>query len=300
MSVRPTASHTRTPLGTGIIVAPAPRPRPPPKRVTPKPGSARERCRQIQSRSPARPAGRERHRQRRHQNLSEAIRRSPKIPAPAVDQTRRHIGLTRHIPHPCTGLKCRRDNRLLLLDAPPATPLGTRQYLDARHRTVSAPVQTPVFALVLTSPISSKIARRSSAEGYDTVDDATFSRRAISLLDTPAVFNRALRADRALRSLCWQRSSPRQRPKERTLSGPTETLPIQATSSRNGGRNHLGSPNEIKSDWVGDIISDSRATSPGIRTMSASIANAAFCAATGLPTRQLMTAASSARRSTPT
>src|SRR5277367_360910 len=29
-----------------------------------------------------------------------------------------------------------------------------------------APVQTPVFALVLTSPISSKIARRSSAEGY--------------------------------------------------------------------------------------------------------------------------------------
>src|SRR5271156_6434804 len=27
--------------------------------------------------------------------------------------------------------------RLLLLDAPPATPLGTGQYLDARHRTVS-------------------------------------------------------------------------------------------------------------------------------------------------------------------
>src|SRR5271154_4753691 len=63
MSVRPTASHTRTPLGTGIIGAPARRPRPPPKRVTPKPGSARERCRQIQSRSPARPAGRECHRQ---------------------------------------------------------------------------------------------------------------------------------------------------------------------------------------------------------------------------------------------
>src|SRR5271163_2836306 len=30
-----------------------------------------------------------------------------------------------------------------------------------------APVQTPVFALVLTSPINSEIARRSSAEGYD-------------------------------------------------------------------------------------------------------------------------------------
>src|SRR5271170_397209 len=29
-----------------------------------------------------------------------------------------------------------------------------------------APVQTPVFALVLTNPLSSKIARRSTAEGY--------------------------------------------------------------------------------------------------------------------------------------
>jgi hypothetical protein len=41
MSVRPTAGHTRTPLGTGIIVALAPRRQPPPKRATPKPGSAR-------------------------------------------------------------------------------------------------------------------------------------------------------------------------------------------------------------------------------------------------------------------
>ena len=41
MSVRPTAGHTRTPLGTGIMVALAPRRQPPPKRATPKPGSAR-------------------------------------------------------------------------------------------------------------------------------------------------------------------------------------------------------------------------------------------------------------------
>jgi 1,4-alpha-glucan branching enzyme len=34
--------------------------------------------------------------------------------------------------------------------------------------------------------------------------------------------------------------------------------PTRATSSRIGGRNHLGTPGEIKSDW--------RATSPGIRT----------------------------------
>jgi hypothetical protein len=48
-----------------------------------------------------------------------------------------------------------------------------------------------------------------------------------------------------------------EKPKERTLSGPAETPSTRATSSRNGGRNHFGTP--------GEIISDSRATSPGIR-----------------------------------
>ncbi len=50
MSVRPTASHTRTPLGTGIIVAPAPRRQRPPTPVAPKPGSAHGRCPAIQYR----------------------------------------------------------------------------------------------------------------------------------------------------------------------------------------------------------------------------------------------------------
>src|ERR1700758_1966048 len=57
--------------------------------------------------------------------------------------------------------------------------------------------------------------------------------------------------------LCWHRPLPWQKPKERTLSGPAETPPTRATSSRNGGRNHLGTPGEIKSDW--------RATSSRIR-----------------------------------
>src|SRR6266436_5046465 len=61
MSVRPTASHTRTPLGTGIIVAPAPRPPPPPKPATPKPGSAYGRCPRMRSRSPAQAARRRHH-----------------------------------------------------------------------------------------------------------------------------------------------------------------------------------------------------------------------------------------------
>src|SRR5271155_3688123 len=43
-----------------------------------------------------------------------------------------------------------------------------------------APVQTPVFALVLTSPINSEIARRSSAEGYPL-----FAATAISNLAEP-------------------------------------------------------------------------------------------------------------------
>ena len=44
---------------------------------------------------------------------------------------------TRHVAHHCTWFECRRYNRLLLLDAPRVTPLGTGQYLDACHCTVS-------------------------------------------------------------------------------------------------------------------------------------------------------------------
>jgi hypothetical protein len=39
-----------------------------------------------------------------------------------------------------------------------------------------------------------------------------------------------------------------QKPKERTLIGPAEASPNRATSSRNAGRNHLGTPSEIKSE----------------------------------------------------
>jgi hypothetical protein len=74
---------------------------------------------------------------RRHQHLSKAIRRGPKIPAPAVDQTRCYVRLTRHISYHCTRLECRHHNRLLLLDAPPTTPFRPRQHLDTCHCTVS-------------------------------------------------------------------------------------------------------------------------------------------------------------------
>src|SRR5205085_4097370 len=44
---------------------------------------------------------------------------------------------------------------------------------------------------------------------------------------------------------------PVQKPKERTLIGPADAPSNRATSSRNGGRNHLGTPSEIKSEcWA--------------------------------------------------
>ena len=43
--------------------------------------------------------------------------------------------------------------------------------------------------------------------------------------------------------------SPCDGQKERTLIGPAEAPPTRATSSRNAGRNHLGTPSDIKSEW---------------------------------------------------
>ncbi len=59
----------------------------------------------------------------------------------------------------------------------------------------------------------------------------------------------ARRAPGASRSSLLASSPPVAKPKERTLSGPAETPPIRATSSRNGGRNDLGTLSEITSEW---------------------------------------------------
>src|SRR6266478_4453635 len=59
----------------------------------------------------------------------------------------------------------------------------------------------------------------------------------------------ARRAPGASRSSLLASSPPMAKPKERTLSGPAETPSNRATSSRNGGRNHLGTPSDIKSEW---------------------------------------------------
>src|SRR5205085_1205788 len=84
-----------------------------------------------------------------------------------------------------------------------------------------------------------------------TVDGATPTRRAISLSPTPALVKRSTSRTWRIVVLSAGTRSPVQKPKERTLIGPAETPLNRARSSRNGGRNHLGTPGEIKSEcWA--------------------------------------------------
>src|SRR4051794_36959636 len=84
-----------------------------------------------------------------------------------------------------------------------------------------------------------------------TVDGATPTRRAISLSPTPTVVKRSTSRTWRIVVLSAGIRSPVQKPKKRTLIGPAEAPSNRATSSRNGGRNHLGTPSEIKSEcWA--------------------------------------------------
>jgi hypothetical protein len=75
------------------------------------------------------------------------------------------------------------------------------------------------------------------------------TRRAISLSPTHAAVKRSTSRTWRIVVLSAGIRSPLQKPKERTLIGPAEAPPNRATSSRNTGRNHLGTPSEIKSEW---------------------------------------------------
>src|SRR5437763_12827895 len=66
-----------------------------------------------------------------------------------------------------------------------------------------------------------------------------------------------------IRSLLWTA-------KGADLSRPAEAPDPRARSSRNGGRHHLGTVGEIISEWVGGIIPESWAASPGISSESQS------------------------------
>src|SRR5215467_5153006 len=82
-----------------------------------------------------------------------------------------------------------------------------------------------------------------------TVDGATPTRRAISLSPTPAVLKRSTSRTWRITVLSAGIRSPVQKPKGRTLIGPAEAPFNRATSSWNAGRNHLGTPSDIKSEW---------------------------------------------------
>src|SRR4051794_7399804 len=99
-----------------------------------------------------------------------------------------------------------------------------------------------------------------------TVDGATPTRRAISLSPTPTVIKRSTSRTWRIVVLSAGIRSPVQKPKKRTLIGPAEAPSNRATSSRNGGRNHLGTPSEIKSEcWATSSRIRGRLP-PGIRT----------------------------------
>jgi hypothetical protein len=87
-------------------------------------------------------------------------------------------------------------------------------------------------------------------------------RRAISFSPTAAVLKRSTSRTWRIVVLSAGIRSPVQKPKERTLIGPAEAPLNPPSSSRNTERNHPGTPSEIKSEMLGEIIADSRATSP--------------------------------------
>jgi hypothetical protein len=103
-----------------------------------------------------------------------------------------------------------------------------------------------------------------------TVDGATPIRRAISLSPTPTVVKRSTSRTWRIVVLSAGIRSPVQKPKERTLIWPAEAP--RARSSRNGGRNHLGTPSKIKSErWAtssrirGRLPPESAQADPGLR-----------------------------------
>ena len=166
MSVCPTASHTRTPDGTGITAAPMPQRRRPPKPATLQPGSGREHCPPIRSRSLASAA-----RRYHHQTEPSAPEQShwQLLANPAANDKSSSVSRQPDVPHPVPLRRAQTPPRQSPASARCSTDAAARDPPVPPRLTLHpslAPVQTPVFAPVPTSPIKSQIARRSSADGY--------------------------------------------------------------------------------------------------------------------------------------
>jgi hypothetical protein len=96
-----------------------------------------------------------------------------------------------------------------------------------------------------TPPIASK------APTWPLIQSASPIRRAIPRVDIPADFNLITSRTWRIASLSVGIQVPFAKPKGGTVSEPEETSSPRATSSRNGGRDHLGMAGEIKSErWA--------------------------------------------------
>src|SRR5437868_11853901 len=143
MSVRPTASHTRTPDGTGIIAAPAPLQPPQPAQPGSKPVSASGLCTQNppdhrRGATPGIVPGlRISVSWRCNHHLRKPVTSAAKLLSPAVDLAWADLRPARHFGDNRSRLQGLGDNRLLLLVGPATPPLGAGDHLNSRHRTAS-------------------------------------------------------------------------------------------------------------------------------------------------------------------
>src|SRR6185312_16662860 len=84
-----------------------------------------------------------------------------------------------------------------------------------------------------------------------TVEGTVPIRRAIARVDIPADFNLITSRTWRIASLSVGIQVPFAKPKGGTVSEPEEAASPRATSSRNGGRDHLGMVSDIKSErWA--------------------------------------------------
>ena len=184
ISVWPTATHTRTPDGTGIIAAQCldDRRRQIRRRPTTVPHPAP--CWQTRLRSPASAAGppcpRQTARSAPVQNRSPPLG----IPSPTVDQTRCHLGPSRHVADHRTGPKLAATIARFCSLVHRRRRSGLASTSTRATTPVSCTGASPPFAPVLTSPINSQIARRSPPDGYTSVRCGQFPEWSLCVLIT--------------------------------------------------------------------------------------------------------------------
>jgi hypothetical protein len=110
-----------------------------------------------------------------------------------------------------------------------------------------APVRRRVTPMALLLPavgVKPLLQNRVADIGRErrAVDGARLSRRAISRVESPALFNLRQLHTRRIDILSTGRGPSLEKPKERTLKMPEEALPPRANKSRNRGRFPSGSP----------------------------------------------------------